>query len=375
MATVFTPGLCVTEHQIVQKTRQLPLSGEVQVKVGDLVKADDVVARTELPGKVYPVNIANQLGIDAARLEQHMEKKVGERVKKDEIVARTPGIFGLFSSESAAIVDGTIESISTVTGLVIFQADPVPVEIDAYINGRVVEVIPTEGCVVQAAATFVQGIFGLGGEQKGELVVAVDSPDGELEPSAIRDEYAGKVVVGGCHLSLEALQRAVEVGVCALVTGGFDYDEIKQLLGHELGVAVTGGEDLGLSLVVTEGFGRISMAPATFEILQGKQGKRASVNGATQIRAGVMRPEVVITFDDEDVPSERVAAQEPSGIAVGDTVRGIRTPWFGRIGTVVELPVQPVKVDSETTVRILEVEFAGGERARLPRANVERIER
>ena len=29
--------------------------------------------------------------------------------------------------------------VSTITGQVIFQADPIPVEVDAYMNGKVVE--------------------------------------------------------------------------------------------------------------------------------------------------------------------------------------------------------------------------------------------
>ena len=56
MAAIFTPGLTVTERDIVLKDRRLPIEGEVSVTVGDLVTADQIVARTELPGKVYPVS-------------------------------------------------------------------------------------------------------------------------------------------------------------------------------------------------------------------------------------------------------------------------------------------------------------------------------
>ena len=53
MAAIFTPGLTVREHHIVQKTRQLPLEGEVTVTAGDVVEANQVVAKTSLPGKVW----------------------------------------------------------------------------------------------------------------------------------------------------------------------------------------------------------------------------------------------------------------------------------------------------------------------------------
>ena len=375
MAAIFTPGLKVAAETVVIKDRRLPIEGEVLVKAGAKVLADDVVARTALPGKIYPVNVANQLGVSANRLKDFMLKGVGDDVSEGEVVARTPGIFGLFKSNSIAIVSGTIESISAVSGEVIYQAHPIPVEIDAYINGHLVEVHPNEGCVVQATATLVQGIFGLGGEIKGPLIMAVDAPTDVLEASSIRSEMTGKIVVGGAYCTLDALKRAAEIGVKGVVTGGFDYDDIKELLGYEVGVAITGNEDLGLTLVVTEGFGHIQMAPGTFDLLKSHTGRRASINGATQIRAGVIRPEVVVTDDTAGALTERWVPPDPTGIVLGDQVRGIRAPYFGRIGRVKDLPVDLITMESETKVRIMEVQFEDGETAMLPRANVESIQR
>lgn len=373
MAAIFTPGLKVTERTVVQKDRRLPLEGEVLVKTGDLVKADTIVARTELPGKVYPVNVANQLGVDPGRLGEFMKFKSGDTVTEGQLIAETPGFMGFFKAESRAIVSGTIESVSSVTGQVILQASPIPVSVNAYMNGRVVEVIPGEGCVVQANATLVQGIFGLGGEVRAPLMMAVKAAGDTLDPAHLSREMEGKVVVGGAYVSLAGFRRALELGIKGIVTGGFDYDEIKDLLGYEVGVAITGGEQFGLTLVVTEGFGSIAMAPATFDLLSRKAGQQASINGATQIRAGVIRPEVVVTYDD-DVATDKWVAPEPTGIALGDVIRGIRTPYFGRLGRVVGLPVDPVVLDTESKARVMDVEFSDGTRALIPRANVETIE-
>ncbi len=375
MAAIFTPGLKVKAHTLVLKDRRLPMEGEVMVRTGDQVTADQVVARTELPGKVYPVNVANQLGVGPGQLREHMAKSEGDRVTEGEIIAATPGFLGLFKSEAKALVSGTIESISTVTGQVIFQADPIPVEIDAYIQGKVVEVIPGEGCLIQAAAALVQGIFGLGGEVKAPLMMAVESPTDVLDADHVTFAMKDHVIVGGAYITLDGLKKAVACEVAGIVVGGFDYDDIKALLGYEVGVAITGGEDLGLTLVVTEGFGHIQMAPATFALLSSKAGRRASINGATQIRAGVIRPEVVVTDDDQDVPPTAVAPPEPKGIGLGDQIRGIRTPYFGRIGTVVDLPVAPTRLDSESKARVMTVDFGDGQAVVLPRANVEVIER
>ena len=59
---------------------------------------------------------------------------------------------------------------------------------------------------------------------------------------------------------------------------------------------------LGITVIVTEGFGDIAMAERTFDMLKDHAGDDASVNGATQIRAGVMRPEIIIPL--AQVPSQ-----------------------------------------------------------------------
>ncbi len=60
---------------------------------------------------------------------------------------------------------------------------------------------------------------------------------------------------------------------------------------------------------MTEGFGRMTMAKRTFELLRGSGGRKASVNGATQIRAGVMRPEIVIPARGPPAPHGEAGAE------------------------------------------------------------------
>lgn len=99
MGAAYTPGLKVSEHVLIQKHRQLPLRGEVVVKVGDRVGSRDIVARTDLPGKVYAVNAAGILGVLETDVPSLMQKKVGDAVKHEELLAISPGIFGFFKSK------------------------------------------------------------------------------------------------------------------------------------------------------------------------------------------------------------------------------------------------------------------------------------
>jgi hypothetical protein len=59
---------------------------------------------------------------------------------------------------------------------------------------------------------------------------------------------------------------------------------------------------------------------------------------------------------------------------IGTSIRIIREPYFGLLGTVSGLPPELVKVESETMVRVLNAKLADGREVTVPRANVEIIQ-
>jgi hypothetical protein len=270
--------------------------------------------------------------------------------------------------------------VSDSSGMVIVRGPRQPIAVRAYVTGRVVEVIAGEGAVVEAQASLVQGIFGVGGEAHGPIAVACASATEELDADDIDGSMKGAVVVGGARMTAAAIAKAREVGAAAVVSGGIDDQDLRDVLGHDIGVAVTGSERLGITLIVTEGFGDIAMATRTFELLASHRGRTASVNGATQIRAGVLRPEVVVPLEAAPAGAgtgghAAVAGGATAGVLeIGTPVRIIRDPHFGVLGTVAALPEQPAVLGSGSKARVLEVATASGQRLTVPRANVELIE-
>jgi len=372
LAHAYTPGLKVTASTSILKERRLPLKGEVMVAKGQKVKGDTIVARTVLPGNVATVNVGQLLGTLASDVPEFMLKKPGESIKKGEEIAQTKGFLGIFKSKVQSPISGTVESVSPITGQVILREPPLPVEVDAYIDGEVVEVFANEGVRVETTGSLIQGIFGFGGECRGTIKLLAASPDETLEEKMLTPDLKGCVVVGGSLVTSEAIKRGAELGIKGMVVGGIEDSSIKEVLGYDIGVAITGTESTGITVVVTEGFGKMPMASRTFELLSELDGQRASINGATQIRAGVIRPEIIVPR--EVAVKERSKDSLEEGLRVGMQVRIIREPHFGGIGTVVGLPVDLEEIETESKVRILEVELAGKERIRLPRANVEIIE-
>lgn len=375
MGQAYSAGLTVTSSIILRKERILPLKGTVLVKKGDKVKAEDVVAETLLPGKVVPFNLANKLGVTPAQLVNYIKIKPGDQIKKDSILAQTKGLFGMgiLKNEVRSPFEGEVESVSQITGQILLREPRIPVQVKAFIDGIIDEVMPDQGVVIQNKSAYIQGIFGIGDETTGILKMLVTNPEEELDAGKIDESCRDKVIIGGSIVRYHVIELARKHGVRAIITGGIDDQDLKKLLGYDIGVAITGHEKIGLTLVCTEGFGKINMAHKTFELLQEFDGKKTSIHGRTQIRAGVIRPEIIIPLPFEETeliaPEVSVPILEP-----GSLIRIIRQPNFGMIAKVVSLPEQLTKVESETMVRVLEAEFEDGNRFIIPRANVEVIE-
>ncbi|MFH0794795.1 MAG: hypothetical protein V2A74_12275 [bacterium] len=371
MAHAYTPGLRVADSTIIRKTRMLPIRGDVVVKLGERVGADRVVARTELPGNVQLVNIAHNLGIEAAEVPSRMKVALHEPIKKGQLIAENIGFMGWFRSEVHAPCDGTIESVSKVTGQALLREPPLPLEVTAYISGEVTQVFESEGVEVTTEGTIVQGIIGIGGEKHGALKILAKSPTQVLRPEDIDTSCAGKIIVGGKRADLDTYRRAEEVGAIGLVLGSFDDADLGKIIGHDLGIAITGSEEITTTLILTEGFGDLNMAQRTFDLLARLDGQNASINGATQIRAGVIRPEIIVSREKLSGVEARPIKTETN---IGARVRIIRQPHFGVIARIKSLPSEAVVIESGATVRVMLVTLPDGSEHLLPRANVELIE-
>lgn len=326
------------------------------------------------------MNLAQKFGLEVESkdelrlLLQYMSVKMGEKVREGDVIAEKKGwFFGLFGVKVTSPIDGVIDSLSEITGQLMIRKPPLPVEVSAYIPGTVVEVIPNEGVVIQSRAALVQGIFGVGGETEGILKMVAQTPDQPLTAEQITADCKDKIVVGGGLITASAIQKATEVGVAGLVAGGVIDQDLIEYLGYDIGVAITGQEDLPFTLIVTEGFGDVGMADKTFKLLTQLDGAVASLNGATQIRAGVMRPEIIVVHDDTLDVGETI--EEDNALTTGTPIRIIRNPYFGQLAKVTSLPPELVEIETGAKVRILTAKIDDtGEEVTVARANVELIQ-
>jgi hypothetical protein len=371
-AHAYTPGLKIKRSLRVRKLRRLPIRGEVLVKVGEEVDFETPIARAMIPGDPQVLNAVAKLGIERGSLEEYMKVKVGDKVKEGQDLAGFTAMFGLWKNWLKSPVDGTVETISPVSGQIIVRENPVPVVVRSFIRGKIVEIMEDEGAYVETDAAYIQGIFGVGGEAHGEIHIISEDTTEKITEAHISGEHRGKILVGGSLVTRDALHAAVKAGVAGIVTGGIIDVDLEDLLGYEIGVAITGQEEVGFTLMITEGFGEMAMNSRTLDLLKEFEGEEAAINGATQIRAGVLRPEIIIPHSRAvDLEAEDELS---SGMKAGTKIRIIREPYFGALGEVVSLPIELQEVESESSVRVIEIELEGGEMVIVPRANVEIIE-
>ena len=296
------------------------LVGAMKKQVGDTVRTKDVVARVEHGiygrkelesptdgfiedvsarsgritireefGREEPpvvVDIAYLIGCKPSDVPKHMLRQIGQEVKKGQIIAKKGEGQAFFSKTALAPISGVISEVDGRTGKATISRPFKEVALTAYITGRVSSVIEHLGCVVETPGVRLTGMFGVGRESHGPLKVLVSGPDEVLTPDLITPECKGSVLVGGSFVTDEALAKAVSVGAKGVIAGTAGYLNLTQALGVRLGIGITGQEDVDTTVILTEGFGSLSMRKGLWDTLAALEGMSASINGATQIRAG-----------------------------------------------------------------------------------------
>ncbi|RYG15752.1 hypothetical protein EON82_25870, partial [bacterium] len=195
MASAYTPGLTVSGDIVVRRVRRLPIKGQVLVAPGDRVSPETVVAQAQLPGILQTVRMSEKLGIEPKEVPGMVNVKPGDPVEKEQVLAETKGILGFFKQRVTSDFAGTVEEVSEITGSILIREPSSPVDVTAYLQGVVAEVMPDEGAIVETRGAMVQGIFGVGGERQGTIRVAVGSKDEALDARHILDSDKGMILV------------------------------------------------------------------------------------------------------------------------------------------------------------------------------------
>ncbi len=333
--------------------RVLPELGLLSIRSGETTPAAGVVA----------VPVAAPLRCRGGEITPFMRVGRGDRVSQGQLLAVREE--GAATHVARSSHDGVVDEIDVSEGTVILRRRDYRQVVRAFIPGRVQRVIPGRGAVIATRGAVIRGVFGAGGESVGAVSV-VDSST--LRSADIGRVHRGCVVVAPGRLSLDALLEAHEAGVRAVVGASAMAADMVHLLGEELGRGVTGSESLEFTVVLTEGFGRFEMDADLWGVLCSLGGSMACVRGETHLRAGVIRPEVIVPGAASDVATDRGPAQ----LRTGARVRIVREPGLMRRGSVEHL-MDTADIGNGLRAPALRVRLDDGSALVVLQANVEVI--
>jgi hypothetical protein len=248
------------------------------------VREDVEVGAHEEP---VEVPVAKMLGVPtlAIMMCKTADANMGTVMVKGQVLAR----FGKATATSPLY--GRITGISPVKGTITIAPLFKSHAISAYLMGSVERVVPGDGVEVIGRAVVINGAWGLGGESSGHLHVI----DGDLTEEAALTE--GSVVAARGTASYEGLLHAAQSGVNGVVVGWMSSKTAIGFAGGIRNMGITGDETAPFPLILIQGFLREAMRQDLLEFLADFEGALCSLTGATHIRAGVVRPEVLIFPD------------------------------------------------------------------------------
>ena len=267
------------------RTYQSPVRGMVE-----RINYDDgtIIMREiqDYSNRPHKIDVAHKLGVKPSQIRSYMKKQKGDFVHSGEMIAKR-----LVDSQNGKMpmfvqtgTTGSITDIDLKKGTVTIQYNKDPYRRHANLPGEVTEVVEKHSATIRFNGTQFEGVIGFGGESGAPLHWMRN----------VSDFTAGKINVWNRKLEKDMLSTGGKSGIAGLIAPSIDFDDINSFLHQPIGVGLTGNEHILYPIVITEGFGDFSMPEALSKLLEKSTDKHCYINGMTQIRAGVIRPRVVI---------------------------------------------------------------------------------
>lgn len=339
-----------------------PVSGVVEMVLPELGLLSIRAPEAAGPGRA-PIPVSASLRCRADEMIPYLRVAPGDRVQQGQMLAVREDVPATLVARSPH--DGVVDTIDSSEGTVVLRRHRGRQVVRAFIPGHVQRVIPGRGAVISSQGSVIRGVFGAGGERVGVMAV---KDTHALRAVDIEQGHRNSVLAVRGHLSLDALLKAHEAGVQAVVGASALAADMVHLMGEDLGRGVTGSESMGLAVVLTEGFGRLEMDDELWALLSRHRGSTACVRAETQMRAGVIRPEVILPGADSTLSIERGSGE----LRVGATVRIVREPGFMQRG-IVEGLMGASDVGNGIRAPALRVALEDGSVLTVLQANVEVI--
>ncbi len=238
--------------------------------------------------KPKKINVAKKLNILPKQIKAYMKKGVGDFVYAgDSLASRIFDKSTALPSIVSTPTTGTIKEVNIETGIVTVQYDKKPYQLKAGIKGKIKKIEAGTSAIISYNGVTLKGIIGFGTEASGKLKFIENI-------SEIAKCKEDEILVFSQKIDHDIIIKATKRKVKGIIAPSINSIDLVQFIGKEIGVALTGNEDIPFPLILTEGFGNFEMNNDYRKTLSENKGKNIYINGHTQIRAGVTRPKIII---------------------------------------------------------------------------------
>lgn len=268
----------IEKDKIIRVRRMLKGAGVLNVKVGQQVTPSDVLGTAQVSAGFRTINLADLLKASAADIQKYMKINLGQRIYKDELLAYRSG-FLVGKRVVTSPSDGVLDFINPKTGEVRLKFLPKRQDLPAGVFGIIEMVDQQKGqVIIRTQATVVHGMFGSGRPRDGVIMV-ISKRDQLIDRTLISPKLEEHILVGGSLVFKEAIAASISVGISGIITGGINAQDYRGMAGRRLIFPKRLENDIGVSIIVTEGFGSIPIGEDIYEILKAYDGRFASVDG------------------------------------------------------------------------------------------------
>lgn len=266
--------------QVVHIKRSLPRGGvKIDVRVGQEVMPGDILGEGMAPAGFRTIYLAKELGVDPHLAQNYLKRHLGQTIYQGELLASREGFWSFGKKNILAPTDGIIDLYDPRTGNLKIKHLPKKIPVASGVYGTVDKVDHEAGIVLlRSVASIIYGVLGSGKERGGLLKIRGSAADW-IGARQISQEMKGHILVGGGTIFLDALEKAVNIGLAGLISGGINARDYKSMADGGWNQPQKHWSDVGLSLLVTEGFGSIPIGEDIFQLLLKHQEKYALLDG------------------------------------------------------------------------------------------------